>query len=96
MRAESEASTLHRRAVTLLALRDQLNTPLQTLVVGLARLELQEPTRDVARIRSALDRLVALSRELAQLEIPSESYVASLRGTELGRIHAIASVDAGT
>jgi hypothetical protein len=95
LRAESEGSALHRHAVMLLALRDQLNTPLQTLVVGASRLELADPTHDLSRIRAALARLVALSRELAELEIPRESQVASVGRDALARSVAPAAVETG-
>jgi hypothetical protein len=78
LRAESHVWGLHRRAMMLLALRDQLNTPLQTLVVGASRLALQNPSRDVSRMEAAIARLVVLSRELAQLDIPTEAQLASM------------------
>jgi hypothetical protein len=78
LRAEAEAMAWHRRAVILLALRDQLNTPLQTLVLGAKRLELGTPARDLPRLRASIDRLVALSRSLAHLEIPGAAPPASM------------------
>ncbi|MCU1282854.1 MAG: uncharacterized protein JWM53_6400, partial [bacterium] len=85
LRAESQATALHRRAAMLLALRDQLNTPLQTLVLGATRLALHEPTHDAARLATALHRLVGLSRELANVDLSSEWETASVRRDELGR-----------
>lgn len=85
LREESAATALHRRAVLLLALRDQLNTPLQTLVAGAARLALQSPSRDATRLQEGIARLVALSRELAQIEVPSESQAATLAERTLAR-----------
>lgn len=83
LRDESRLSALHRRAVMLLSLRDQLNTPLQTLVVDATRVALQNPARDVSRVHAAVARLVALSRQLAQLDVPVESQVASFAGDPL-------------
>ena len=62
----------------LLALRDQLNSPLQTLVAAEARAALSAPAEDAAALRAGIARLVALSRELAQIEVPSESQLATL------------------
>jgi hypothetical protein len=77
LRDEAHLTALHRRAVMLLSLRDQLNTPLQTLVVDTTRVALQNPTRDVSRAQAAVARLIALSRQLAQLDVPVELQVAS-------------------
>lgn len=78
LRAEAAASTLHQRAVMLLALRDQLNSPLQTLLLTAAHLEALEPGQDLTTLRECIARLTALSRELARVEVPSESVAASL------------------
>jgi len=43
-----------------------------------ARAALTAPADDVAALRAGIARLVALSRELAQIEVPSESQVATL------------------
>ncbi|HEX6837738.1 MAG TPA: hypothetical protein VF334_14260, partial [Polyangia bacterium] len=86
LRAEARASEQHRRAAMLLALRDQLNTPLQTLVIGAARLTARDPGHDLSRVQAAIDRLVALSRELARLDIPLESQLASIGAHELHRM----------
>jgi hypothetical protein len=80
LRDELEVASLHRRAGLFLALRDQLNTPLQTLVLGAAQLEHGRPLESVARIRGGIDRLAALSRRLAQLDelAPPDTQRASL------------------
>lgn len=80
LRAETEATALHRRASMLLALCDRLNTPLQTLVVDTALAESQRPPESQARIRAAVDRLVGLSARLADRNalLPAESRRASL------------------
>jgi hypothetical protein len=88
LRDESRLTALHRRAAMLLSLRDQLNTPLQTLVVDATRVALQNPARDVSRVEAAVARLVALSRRLAQLDVPVESQVAGIAGDAL---HGVAS-----
>jgi hypothetical protein len=68
LRAEAEASALHRRALMLLALRDRLNSPLQTLVVGVATPNSVVPADRVEQVEAAVEQLVGLSRELAQLD----------------------------
>jgi hypothetical protein len=68
LRAESEASALRQRALMLFALRDQLNSPLQTLVICVARFEGQRPPQEL--VRTEIDRLVTLSRELAAVSEP--------------------------
>jgi hypothetical protein len=78
LREESAITALHRRATLLLALRDQLNSPLQTLVAGEARVALAAPQHDGARLHDGIARLVAVSRELAQIHVPSESQVTTL------------------
>jgi hypothetical protein len=83
LREESAATELHRRATMLLALRDQLNSPLQTLVAGEARATVAARDADVAALRDGIARLVALSRELSQIEVPSEAQVATLHERSL-------------
>jgi hypothetical protein len=79
LRAETEATALHRRAAMLLALCDRLNTPLQTLVVDAALGEGARPPESQARIRAVVDRLVGLSQRLADRNalLPPESQRAS-------------------
>jgi hypothetical protein len=76
LRAESETAADYRRAALILALRDELNSPLQCLLSSAAALELDpQRSRDISQVRVAVDGLVALSRELAQIGdvIPSGS-----------------------
>jgi hypothetical protein len=89
LRDEAEASALHRRALMFFALRDQLNSPLQTLVLCAARLDRQHSPQEVARVRAGIDRLVALSRELAELDqlVPSGPPPASLDAPDELRRH---------
>ncbi len=68
LRAEAEASAMHRRARMFLALRDRLNSPLQTLVLG-AGSKASDPPDGGDRSRAAIDRLVVLSRDLADLDV---------------------------
>jgi hypothetical protein len=68
LRAEAEASALHRRALMLLALRDRLNSPLQTLVVGVTGPSSPVPAGRVEQVDTAVEELVGLSRDLAQLD----------------------------
>jgi MYXO-CTERM domain-containing protein len=68
MRARAEASAMHRRAVMFLALRDRLNSPLQTLVLGAAAATMDLPPSQGERVQAAIDRLVALSHELSELD----------------------------
>jgi hypothetical protein len=70
LRDEAAASAMHRRTVMFLALRDRLNSPLQTLVLGAPAAISQVPTRAGERMQAAIDRLVDLSHELADLEVP--------------------------
>ena len=79
LRAETEATAMHRRATMLLALCDRLNTPLQTLVLDAALGEGARPPESQARIRAAVDRLVGLSQRLADRNalLPPESQRAS-------------------
>ena len=69
VRAQTEASAMRRRALMFLAVRDRLNSPLQTLAVGAAGATLDLPARNVERVETAVDRLVALSQELAALDV---------------------------
>jgi hypothetical protein len=80
LRAEAEASALERRTALLLALRDQLNSPLQVLVLRAAALDGSRPQQDLAPVRAVIDRLVAVSQQLTGLEamIPSHSHRVSL------------------
>jgi hypothetical protein len=59
LRAQTEASAVRRRALMFLALRDRLNSPVQTLALA-AHGEVVE---------KAVDRLISLSRELAELDV---------------------------
>lgn len=68
MRARAEASAMHRRAVMFLALRDRLNSPLQTLVLGATAVTMELPRSQGERVQTAVDRLVALSHELSELD----------------------------
>jgi hypothetical protein len=79
LRAEGEAQALRRHASLFLALRDQLNTPLQTLVLAAAQLQDRHPDGDLAAIAAEIDPLVKLSQQLSALDalIPKESYHAS-------------------
>jgi len=76
LRAEGEASALQRQARMFLAMRDRLNTPLQTLLLSSQSLPLVGPEN--GQVQDALDRLVSLSRELAELELPTPSSSTSL------------------
>lgn len=69
LHAEAEASAVHRRAQMLLALRDRLNSPLQTLVIGADITTSELPKSDARRVQAAIDRLVDLSHKLAVLDV---------------------------
>jgi hypothetical protein len=69
LRAETEAEALHHRAVMFLALRDRLNSPLQTLVLGAGHADSQLPPASRERVRAAVTQLVALSRTLTDLDV---------------------------
>jgi hypothetical protein len=71
LRHEAESSAMQRRALMLLALRDRLNSLLQTLVLRVGALEL--PASSDERIRAAIDRLINLSKGLIELEVPGRS-----------------------
>jgi hypothetical protein len=72
LRAEAQASALHRRALMFMALRDRLNSPLQVLVLGASATPSRSPEA-IERLRAAIARLVALSRELAKIDMPQPS-----------------------
>jgi hypothetical protein len=92
LRAEADRTSQYRRAGMFLALRDQLNSPLQTLVLCVGQLEgkdgLSAPA--IERLQSAVNRLRALSSELATLEglAPAELRRASLDAEDELRRHA--------
>jgi hypothetical protein len=69
LRDEAAVSAMQRRASMFLALRDRLNSPLQTLVISATRASSHLPPSDTKRVQAAVDRLVALSRELAELDV---------------------------
>jgi hypothetical protein len=68
LRAETELAALVRGTTIYLALRDQINTPLQTLVVGAGLLAASHGRH--ADLERAVDELVALS-----LALPKEAAV---------------------
>lgn len=78
LHAEAAIRSLRRRAMTFFAVRDQLNSPLQTLILGLARIEAtctqDEPER-LDEVRAAIGGLMDLANDLARLQddLPSES-----------------------
>lgn len=68
-RAQAERDALARVARLFVAVRDSTNTPLQTLVFGVALLERQRPGDPVLeRMRNALARLSELTALLAAAE----------------------------
>jgi len=67
--AEAEAAALRRGARLFLALRDRLNSPLQTLVLGADVDVFGRSARSSERAHDAIDRLVNLSRELAVIDV---------------------------
>jgi hypothetical protein len=67
LRAQSRRVALGRRARLLLALRDQLNSPLQALVLHANQAARHSPACDPALGRE-VERLMAMSRRLANLE----------------------------
>ncbi len=69
LRARSTALAMQRQTAMFLALRDRLNSPLQTLVLGAGGASASLPNGDVARMRAAIERLVELSRELARIDV---------------------------
>jgi hypothetical protein len=77
-REEAEAAAMHRRARMFLALRDRLNTPLQTLVLGADTTLLHLSARGSERVHGAIGRLVQLSHELAAIEVTVPSGATSI------------------
>ncbi|HEX5059062.1 MAG TPA: hypothetical protein VFV99_06865 [Kofleriaceae bacterium] len=77
LRAETIKSSLHRRANLSIALCDQLNTPLQT-VLGIV--ELQPPTSATTEAFARIEQLRASSKRLARLveELPPDLHRVSL------------------
>jgi hypothetical protein len=67
-RAEWELVALHREAALFLALRDQLGTPVQSLVLYVAQLERTHPPESIVPIHAGVERLVAVSQQLADWE----------------------------
>lgn len=67
-RAESEAETLERRALLCLALRDRLNSSVQTIVLGESMLVAGCSPRAIEQVHSGVEGLVALCRELEMLD----------------------------
>jgi hypothetical protein len=82
LRAQAEISALHRRAHLLEAAHDQLGSPLQALVLGLATLEKDHPPEVLAALRLEIKRLLAVNAQLHDLEemMPGESRRASFDG----------------
>jgi hypothetical protein len=80
LRAETQATALHRRARMVLALRDRINSPLQILVVSAGRTDSQLPAESRKRIQDAVSQLTRLSRQLSRLDalIPERSQTPSL------------------
>ena len=76
VQVNAEASALERIARSSLAVRDRMNTPLQTLTLLIELLERQaapEGTREiVARMRRAVVKLTELSNRLAKEEEPRQ------------------------
>lgn len=69
LRAQTETSAMRRRALMFLALRDRLNSPVQTLALGAAGATSDLPARSGEKVERAVDQLVSLSRELAELDV---------------------------
>jgi hypothetical protein len=72
LRLEAEGVSLARRCLLFLALRDQFNSPLQTLVLGTAQLEASGTPLE--NLHADIEELVALSSQLVELDavIPEE------------------------
>jgi hypothetical protein len=85
LRDESDVASLHRRAGLFLSLCDQLNSPLQTLVLSAAQLDPSSAPESLARIRAAVRRLGALSQRLRGLSasVPPAALRLSLDAREL-------------
>jgi hypothetical protein len=85
IRKQAEASSLFRRASMFLALKDRLNSPIQTLVLRNALLEQTgAPPAILSRLQAAVDNLVSLSQQVAQVTgvVRTEHYQASLDAEE--------------
>jgi hypothetical protein len=87
LRDETAAAAMQRRTKLFLAVRDRLNSPLQTLVLAASEATPQLPDDQSNRVGRAIDRLVCLSRELAELELPQSTSWASLDSNEELRRH---------
>ena len=87
LRAEAEAGAQSRRLALILAFRDQLNSPLQSLLASVVLLDLGSPRGhdDATPMRIAVDGLVSLSRDLNRIEdaIPSGSSGISFDGAKV-------------
>jgi hypothetical protein len=64
LHAECEKLALQRREDMYFAVRDLLNSPLQTLVAGMAQLKLTYSDAELREVEGPIDRLVGLSRRL--------------------------------
>ena len=83
LRAETTAASLRRRAALFLALCDQLNTPLQTLMLRLELLAQNDhSSTDAAQLQARVNLIQTLSRQLQQLaaEVPTGLHQLSLEG----------------
>ena len=86
LRAESDAAAQYRRVALILAFRDQLNSPLQSLLSSAVLLDLGSPRgHNATPIRVAVDGLVSLSRDLNRIEdaIPGGSSGLSFDGANV-------------
>jgi hypothetical protein len=87
LRAERELAALGRRAALCLALRDQINSPLQALLFGIAALKAQKPV-DAATLDRMLEQLGQISSSLPDVDDLMEHGLGSLTfagAHELGR-----------
>jgi hypothetical protein len=64
LHAERETQALQRRNDICFAVRDLLNSPLQTLVAGMAQLKATHADADLHQLEDRIARLVGLSRQL--------------------------------
>jgi hypothetical protein len=71
LRQQAAASAAQRSADMLFALHDRLNSPLQTLTLAANAVTRNLPVPSGERVQQAIDRLVELSRELGNVEIPA-------------------------
>jgi len=73
--AASRADDLARRTALVLAFRDQANSPLQTLEIGLSTLEhrLPEQSTILRSLRAALQRLTNIHRTLGSVDIKTRA-----------------------